>query len=174
MLPGGIRFFASLAMDACGQMAAPSGSTTRSDKVAAAAAGGSTRDALLLQFALFTTQLKYATGSCGSTSVVSGLFHHVMPTCRAATAFGKLIERSVGLNSSSGSISGSSSVEEQRERVQTMLPWIHLCGRSLFFAGGQLLLALDGPAAGLKSAGLSANAPQVMEQVSGVVFLLSV
>jgi hypothetical protein len=173
--------FASLALDACRETAAPltSNSSTCSEVTAAAAADSSTRYALLLQFALITTQLKYATGSCGSTSVVSGLFHHVMPTCRAVTALGKLIGRTAGLNSDGASSSGHTSsgsrgVEEHRERVQTMLPWIHLCGRCLFFAGGQLLMALDGPAAGLSSPGLSANAPQIMEQVSRVVFLLHV
>jgi hypothetical protein len=61
--------------------------------------------------------------------------------------------------------SGSRGVEEQRVRVRTMLPWVHLCGRTLFFAGSQLLLAMEDPAAAMV-AGLNASAVNAMEQVS--------
>jgi hypothetical protein len=133
MPPTNIRMFASLASDAFGQMAAPPMSGTRSDLLAAAAADSSTRDALLMQskllmqFGLITTQLKYACGNCGSTSVVSGMLHHVMPTCRTVIALGKLIEPYVGLDSDNDADRVScSSVEELGLRVRTMQPWIHL------------------------------------------------
>jgi hypothetical protein len=173
MPAGGVRLFASLSVDAYAQIAAcsdsSSSSSRRSDILAAAAADGSSRDALMLQFALITTQLKYASASCGSSSVISGLLHHVMPTCQTLVAMGKLVERPLGVDSDSGSSSSSSGVEQQRERVRMMQPWIHLCGRCLFFAGSQLLLTLEDPAAA-RAAGMSAKVTMVIEQVRGVVF----
>ena len=95
---------------------------------------------------------------------MSGLLHHVLPTCRTVIELGRLIEVPLGIDSSGKSCVSSSSVEEQRERVQALLPWIHLCGRSLYFAGRQLLMALEDPAAA-RAAGLNAQVPPVIEQV---------
>jgi hypothetical protein len=177
---GCIRCFASLVMDACAQIAASSDSSNSnsssssrlSDVLAAAVTNSSTRDALLLQFALITTQLKYASGGRCSTSVVSGLLHYAMPTCQTLVATGKLVERPLGIDSDSGSSSvSSSSVEQQRERVRAMVPWIHLAGRCLFFAGCQLLLVLEDPAAA-RAAGRNAKVTVVMEQVRFSICLL--
>lgn len=175
---GCIRCFAQLVMDACAQIAASSDSSNSSsssrlsDVLAAAVTNSSTRDALLLQFALITTQLKYASGGRCSTSVVSGLLHYAMPTCQTLVAMGKLIERPLGIDSDSGSSSvSSSSVEQQRERVRAMVPWIHLAGRCLFFAGSQLLLVLEDPAAA-RAAGMNAKVTVVMEQVRFCICLL--
>jgi hypothetical protein len=57
----------------------------------------------------------------------------------------------VGLDSDVPAIISSSvssrSVEERRLLVQTMVPWIHLAGRCLFFAGSLLLMVMEDPAA---------------------------
>jgi hypothetical protein len=96
------------------------------------------------------------------------MLHHVMPTCRTVIALGKLIEPYVGLDSDNDADRVScSSVEEQGLRVRTMQPWIHLAGRSLFFAGSQLLLVLDDPAAA-RAAGMKAQVIDMMQQVSGL------
>jgi hypothetical protein len=100
---------------------------------------------------------------------VSGLLHHVLPSCRTAIELGRLIEVPSGIDSSGKSCVSSSSVEEQRERVQALLLWIHLCGRSLYFAGRQLLMALEDPAAA-RATGLNAQVPPVIEQVRNLVY----
>jgi hypothetical protein len=74
------------------------------------------------------------------------------------------------VSSSSGGVS-SSSFEEQGERVRVMLPWIHLCGRCLFFAGSQLLLAMEDPAAA-RAPSVDATAFERMQQVSACPKLL--
>jgi hypothetical protein len=168
---GNIHMFASFAANACREVAATPGSGS-SSIVAAAVSDSSTRDALLLQFALITTQLKYAAAGAGRASFFTNLFYHVMPVSRAVAGLGNLIQRTVGLNtqhsdagsSSVRSSSGSSGVEEQRERVRVMLPWIHLCGRCLFCAGSQLLLAMENGGASTVS-WLNASTVKTMEQV---------
>jgi hypothetical protein len=167
---GATRMFAFLATIACYEVAAPPGSTgstssTRSDILAAAVSDSSTRDALLLQFELITTQLKCA-ASCGSGSVFVGLLNHVTPTCQTVVRLAKLVSRTVGIDSgcdTSNSVS-SSSAEEQGVRVGALLPWIHLAGRCLFFAGSQLMLAMKDPAAA-HARGLSADAVQGVNKV---------
>lgn len=78
---------------------------------------------------------------------------------------GKMIERTVGIDSGpDGKNLSSSSAEEQQVRVQTLLPWIHLSGRCLFFAGSQLLLAMEDPAAA-RAPGLSDRVQDVTQQV---------
>lgn len=89
---GGIRMFASLATNACYEVAErhnslPPSSSAHNAALGAALTDSSNRDALLLQFGLITMQLKYTISSSGSTSVFSGLFHHVMPTCRAVVSW---------------------------------------------------------------------------------------
>ncbi len=78
-----------------------------------------------------------------------------------------MIERTVGIDSGpDGKNLSSSSAEEQRVRVQTLLPWIHLSGHCLFFAGSQLLLAMEDPAAA-RAPGLSDRVQEVTQQVRG-------
>jgi hypothetical protein len=174
---GAICQFASLSNRAFSEVAAAPGSSSSSssssDPIAAAASDSSSRDALLLQFALIMTQLKWATSSNGSISVFTCLFHQVSPACWAVVRLSKLIERSVGLNSDiwadSKPPTGSSSVQQQRERVQMMLPWIHLTGRCLFFAGSQLLLALQDSTAA-QAPGLGDGSVILMGQVRHVVW----
>jgi hypothetical protein len=184
-----IRIFASLGTNACLEVTDPtpkSSSSSSRDILTAAAADSSTQDAFLLQFGLITTQLKYATGSYDRMEVFTGLLHHVLLAARAVVAIAKLIEGSVGINSdlpdngvsssisSSGvsvnsnlpnNVSSSSSVEEQGVRVRAMLPWIHLTGRCLFFAGSQLLLAMEDPAAA-RAPSVDATAFGRMQEVS--------
>jgi hypothetical protein len=135
---------------------------------AAALSDSSTRDAILLQVGHITTQLKYATAHCGGTQVFSALLHHVSPNGKMIYRLGKLVERSVGMNSSPGDSStstSSSSTVDQATRLQTMTPWIALCGRYLYFAGSQLLLVIDEPAAG-QARGLSEGCMGAIQQVS--------
>jgi hypothetical protein len=72
---------------------------------------------------------------------------------------------SVGM-SSSPTISSSSSSMDQATRVHAMVPWIALCGRYLYFAGSQLLLAMDDPAVA-RTQGLDAFTVHFVGQVRG-------
>jgi hypothetical protein len=147
----------------------------------AAAASDSTRDALLLQFGLITTQLKYAASSFRSTNGVSGLFHDVYPIAVTLARLSNCLWCSVGMDStgdgSSGSTisssssgitnsSSSSSDVDQQVRVRMMAPWIHLCGRYLFVGGSLLLLALEEPAPAT-ALGMGGDCLGLTEEVSG-------
>lgn len=159
-----VRVFAALTMMALNESceeAEPVGSSTCGAMVAAAASDHSTRDALLLQHGLIMTQLKHASISCGGTSVFSGLFHHLVPTVRALVRLTSHIDHR--FNSSSGS-SSSGGVEKQRVQLQTLLPWVHLCGRCMFFAGSQLLRVMEEPAA-TEAPGLRDGCPIAVQQV---------
>lgn len=140
--PDAIRMFASLVTGASYEVVGAPDGPYFSNSTAAAASDSSTRSALLLQFGLTLTTLKYCGSNCGDTAVFYGLLHHVGPTLLATVMLGGIAQCTLGLESVS-----SSSVEEQSVRVQAMQSWIHLCGRSMFTAGRQLLLALEEPAA---------------------------
>jgi hypothetical protein len=170
VMPQSICVFASLIRNAISTCCEPPGSSTRSTVLAAAASDSSTRDELLLQFGLITTQLKYAASSCRITSVISGLLHDVYPIALTLARLSKCLWCSVGMDSAGGGSSGttcsSSSDEEQQVRVRMMAPWIHLCGRYLFVGGSQLLLALEEPAPAT-APGMDGDSLGLTEEVSG-------
>jgi hypothetical protein len=118
--PGSIRMFASLATNACLEVAVPPSSSSSSSGgssiVAAAVSDSSTRDAFLLQFALITTQLKHAASSAGSTSSFSGLFHHTLTTSQTVAGLGWLIEGTVGLNTQQADATSSVVLTKQRQQ----------------------------------------------------------
>jgi hypothetical protein len=123
---------------------------------------------MLLQFELMTTQLKFASAHCGGNQVFSSILHHVLPNGKTLLRLGKLVGRSVGISSSPSDSTSSkprSSTVDQAARLQTLTHWIALCGRYLYFAGSQLLLAVDDPAAG-QSRGLSGECQGPIQQVS--------
>jgi hypothetical protein len=158
------RVFAALTMMALNESceeAEPIGSSTSDAMVATAASDGSTRDALLLQHGLITTQLKHASISCCGTSVFSGLFHHLVPTARTLLRLASHIDHRVD---SSCDSSSSRVAEEQRVRAQTLLPWVHLGGRCMFFAGSQLLRVMEEPAAA-EAPGLRDGCPIAVQKV---------
>jgi hypothetical protein len=104
MPAGSIRLFASLATTACHAAISPpsSSSSSRRGMVAAAAYDASLRDALLLQFGLITTQLKYAAGSGNGVNTISALNLHVGPSARAVTKLSKLMEAALGMEAAAG------------------------------------------------------------------------
>jgi hypothetical protein len=146
--------------------------------VVAAAFDDGLRDALLLQFGLITTQLKFASGSGNGVNTISALNTHVGPTARAVAKLSKLMEAAVGMDSkeaigglgSSGS--SSSRVEENSEdadgqtsnRVEQMAPWLALAGCCLYFGGSQLLVLMESAAA-TAAPNLTGAALDVMQQV---------
>jgi hypothetical protein len=138
--------------------------------------------ALLLQFGLITTQLKYAASSFRSINGVSGFFHDVYPIAVTLARLSNCLWCSVGMDSAGDGSSGStisssssgitnsstssSSDVDQQVRVRMMAPWIHLCGRYLFVGGSLLLLALEEPAPAT-ALGMGGDCLGLTEEVSG-------
>jgi hypothetical protein len=201
MHAGAIRLFAALATAAANE-AGPQQNISSSDvvtllqsssssrtMVVAAAHDDSLRDALLLQFGLITTQLKYATSSVDGSNVISALIQHVGPSCKSAVKLSKLIEAAVNMDSNDAigvagtniSINGSSlanskgedDVNNAPDRLKLLTPWLALAGRCLYFAGAQLLVAMESNAAAAPP-NLTAAALDVVQDVLAAVFRCSV